>query len=257
MSDSASSSDPSYPVTSLSNSLEIAKAVCDAGGARSGVSKDLIASHIHASPTSGAFMQRMGAARAWGLIDGRGSYRLTPAAEKYFFPADANDRRRALLSFLGFCRVFSELIKRFDGTKLPDDPEMFGNILHREFKIGTSWKMRVAGFFTKAALMAEAIDAKGFLRYRALLDAMDSETQSPSMGSVESDRVPVERSERPVLAATGVGRVSAAGINNVWVSAHDGKTVRVESSDSLTPELWRKLSAYIQVLKPFEEGNKP
>lgn len=42
---------------------------------------------------------------------------------------------------------------------------------------------------------------------------------------------------------------------NVWVFSLGGKTVKVEASSDLSTDLWKKLEAYIQVLKPLEEGN--
>src|SRR5437867_265173 len=91
---------PAYPLVGLSNALEVARAVYEAGGANADVQKAVIASQLRTSHTSGAFLQRLASARSYGMIDGRGSYRLSEAGISYFLPTEQGDSKRALLSFL-------------------------------------------------------------------------------------------------------------------------------------------------------------
>src|SRR5438552_704505 len=141
---------PRYPLVALQNALGVAEAVADAGGLNADVPKSVIASQLGSSDTSGAFLQRLGSARSFGLIEGRGSYRLTDQAKRYFYPANDRERQRAQLVFLASPTVFNEIIKRFDGSRLPAS-SMLANILHREFAVSDSWKERVAASFIKAA----------------------------------------------------------------------------------------------------------
>src|SRR3989442_2100801 len=155
---------PAYPLVSFSTALEVARAVSDAGGAKAGVQKAVIASRLGSSDTSGSFLQRLSSARSYRMIDGRGSYKLTKAGISYFLPANSNDPKRALLSFLSSPPAFAEIIKRYDGTKLPS-VDMLANVLHREINLADSWKDRVAGFFIKTAQAAGGVDLQGFLGY--------------------------------------------------------------------------------------------
>ena len=179
------------------------------------------------------------------MIEGRGSYRLTDTAKRYFFPANDNDRQHAQLIFLGSPLVFNGIIKRFDGNRLPA-PGMLANILHREFGVSDSWKDRLAASFLKAAQTVGAVDAQNFLRYRASLLAM--ETLSPKAQPLAAATPEQSRDDRPLRVTSP----SAEG--NCWVSQSGGEYVRVESSSALSLALWQKLNAYVQVLKPSDDA---
>lgn len=227
-----------FPLLSLQNSLQVAEAVRDGGGANTEVPKSIIASHLGSSENSGAFLQRLGSARSFGLIEGRGSYRLTDQAKRYFYPATEDDRRRAQLAFLASPPVFNEIIKRFDGNKLPA-PAMLANILHREYSVSNSWKDRVASSFIKAAQIVGTIDGQNFLRYGASLHNMESPL---SQSDAADTHAPVADAPRSQPSAVPGG--------NSWLFQQEGQFVRVESSAELSPALWQKLNAYVQVLKP-------
>jgi hypothetical protein len=232
---------PAYPLVGLSNALDVARAVYDAGGANADAQKAVIASQLQTSHTSGAFLQRLASARSYGMIEGRGSYRLSPPGISYFLPTNEGDSKLALLSFFSSPPSFYDLIKRYDGSKLPAI-DMLANVLHREMQVPDSWKHRVAGFFVKAAKFAGAMDAHGFLRYRA---SQTIELEPQRMTTTEANKPREAHPPSTPRAAEGM---------NVWVFSLGGQTVKVEASNELSPDLWNKLSAYIQVLKPFEGG---
>ena len=148
----------------------------------------------------------------------------------------------AQLAFLASPPVFHEIIKRFDGNKLPA-PTMLANILHREYGVSNSWKDRVASSFVKAAQIVGAIDGQNFLRYGASLHHMES----PLSQSGPTDS--------PALAGDAARpRPSAVPGGNSWLFQQEGQFVRVESSAELSPALWQKLNAYVQVLKPATDN---
>jgi hypothetical protein len=232
---------PKYPLVSLPNAIELAEAVRDAGGANADVPKAVIASHLNSSDTSGAFLQRIGSARSFGLIEGRGAYHLTDEAKRYFYPAHEGDKERAQLVFLGSPVTFNEIIKRFDGSRLPG-ASMLANILHREFGVSESWKDRIASSFIKAAQMVNAVDAQNFLRYRARLHSMAKSTLPIEVGPAGYDAA------RSAEAAAS----PQSAVGNSWFFQMEGEFVRVDTSPRLSPALWQKLSAYVEVLKPSE-----
>src|SRR5713101_2298432 len=232
---------PAYPLVSFGSALEVARAVSEAGGAKSSVQKALIASQLGSSDTSGAFLQRLSSARSYRMIDGRGSYKLTPSAVAYFLPANSDDPKRALLSFLASPPVFGEIIKRYDGTKLAS-VDMLANIVHREMNVSESWKDRVASFFIKAAHTAAAVDSQGFLRYRASLQRMESQPQSESIEPAP------EPGNQPPLPRGAEGM-------DALIFTRDGKTVRLETSPDLPLALWQRLDSYVTGLKP-SKGDK-
>jgi hypothetical protein len=229
-----------YPVNSFQNALQVARAVCDSGGANTDVQRSVLAHALQSSANSGAFIQRLAAAKIYGMIEGgRNGYRLTADAKRYFFPSTDGEKDNALLMLFKSAPIFAEIIKRFDGNRLPS-ADMLANVLFTDFKVPESWKGRVARFFLKAADDAGVLDGQGFLRYSSAQQSIDRMPAASSSQSSDKERVPPPSP----LPSSGM---------NAWVFSLGGKTVKVESSDDLSPELWRKLDAYIQVLKPFEE----
>ena len=59
------------------------------------------------------------ATKAFGLLEGRGSYSLTDLAKQYFYPTVENGREAAAVKSLTFPKAFSLLVQKFDGGKLP------------------------------------------------------------------------------------------------------------------------------------------
>lgn len=228
-----------YPVNTFQNALDVARAVSDSGGANSDVQKSVIAHALQSSANSGAFIQRLSSAKIYGVIEGgRSGYRLSHDAKRYFFPSSDVEKRNALLALLKAAPIFAEIIRRFDGNRIPSQ-DLLANVLLREFKIPASWKDRVARFFLKAASDTGVLDAQGFLRYDAAKQSLDHMPATPSSPKADERIEPFPSPQLP------------EGMN-VWLSSLDGKRVKVEASNDLTLDLWKKLEAYIQVLKPFE-----
>src|ERR1017187_1747125 len=162
----------SYPYSSLASALKISDAVKNLGGARVMVQKSVLASHLKDSEKSAAFQQRLGAAKAFGLIEGgRKGYALSEAAQRYYFPTSETEKSFALLEILSVPEAFKQLISRFDGSKFPGR-EIIGNILHRELRVPDSWKERVSASFENSARLAGVLDENDFLRYRAIKAAV-------------------------------------------------------------------------------------
>lgn len=230
-----------YPVLSFQNALEVARAVSDAGGANAEVQIPVIAHALGVSHTSGAFSQRLGSTRAYGLIVGsRGEYRLTDAAKRYFFPSSDSEKRQATLEILSAPTIFSELIKRFDGNKIPST-EMLANVLMREMGVPASWKERVARFFLKAAHEAGVVDAQGFLRYSAARHTVETNTSSSSKTTAPSQLS--SKDSKP-------DREETTGMD-VLVFSAGKQTARLETpKGDMSRALWEKLNRFVKALEP-------
>src|SRR6266404_123885 len=150
----------SYPYMGLPAALKISDAVRDLGGQRVQIQKSVLASHLRDAEKSASFQQKIAAAKSFGIIEGRSSYILTDAGKQYYFPTSDRDKTAALLKFLSFPSAFGEIIKRFDGSKLPTR-EILSNILSRELRVPESWKERVASFFENAAELVGCLDEHG------------------------------------------------------------------------------------------------
>jgi hypothetical protein len=160
----------SYPLYDLSEAVKVAEAVRDLGGGNAPVSKSLLAQHLKYAESGPSFFQRVTATKAFGLIEGRGSYSLTELAKQYFYPTVENGKESAAVKSLTFPKAFSILVQKFDGGKLPSI-DMIGNIIHAEAAIPVSKKNILAGLFLRSVQFIGAIDAGGFLRCKASIAA--------------------------------------------------------------------------------------
>jgi hypothetical protein len=247
-----------YPLYALPEALRFADAVSSLGGSRSEVDRSMIASQLGIDERSVNLSQRMGAAKCYGMIVGRGSYSLTRLANQYFLPTNDSDRRQALLGFLSSPKAFMVLIKRFDGSKLPS-VGMLGNILHKEANVPVSWKDRVAQMFLKSARFAEAIDSGDFLRFRAALQGLQSKSEPPPSNQDQPTSIPeplINTVSAPPSDSRPASQPSALGGSNLWNYSFEGMCVRLETPKDLKFGLWEKLNGYVQLLKPSSEEGK-
>jgi hypothetical protein len=156
----------SYPYMPLPSALTVAEAVKQLGGNKTPVPKSLLASTLKEDIKSQGFTFRIASTKCFGLIEGRSAYTLTENAKRYFFPTSTSDKIEASLSFLQSPSGFAEIIKRFDGQKLPET-QMLANIFHTQLRVPESWSVRAATFFLRSAQHVGVVDEQGFLRFDA------------------------------------------------------------------------------------------
>jgi hypothetical protein len=242
-----------YPLFALPECLRLAEAIRDLGGARGTVSKSLLAQHLKVPEAS--LSQRIGAAKAFKLVEGHASYFLSDTAKRYFYPASESQNGEAALEMLSSPRAFKVIIQKFNGDKLPKS-DIIANIMHREAGVPVSWKTRAASFFIRSAQFLGAIDGSGFLRYGSAVkngcptQANAGQTETSESGSPEAQggtgsAEQMIRFPRKVEPAPP-GR-------SQWVFPFGGTYIRLETPEKMTKELWDKLQAYVQILKPAEE----
>jgi len=176
----------SYPLYDFQEALKIAEKVRDLGGGNSGVARSLLAKELQYAETGPSFFQRVSACKAFGLIDGRGSYTLTDAARQYFYPTVENGQHAAAVRILSTPKAFSILVQKFDGGKLPS-VDTIGNIIHTEAGIPVSKKNTLAACFIRSAQFIGAVDSGGFLRCKALIAA-----GKKVVDGIDAGRIPKE-----------------------------------------------------------------
>jgi len=244
-----------YPYYSLSKALEVAEVVRDLGGANGEVQKPLIAQHMGIEESAPTLIGVLGAAKLYNLVEGRGSYRLSDTAKSFFYPTNENERHIARLQMVKGPPLFSALIDKFDGTRLPG-PEVLVNILHREHRIAESWRPRAVSLFMSSLRESQLLDAGGFLRYKASLQAAGN----GSMGGMKEpqtnvvDRPAAEQAPDPFDRTESRRSSRISDDVDVWSFRLGGNSVRLETSRELSFAAWRKLHQYVQILKPEEDG---
>jgi hypothetical protein len=97
--------------------------------------------------------------------------------------------------------------------------------------------------FIKSAQYAVALDEQGHLRVKASREGRISNT-TPKETVVSV--LPPKRELVDVTLATN----PSDGISDVWDFSYKGKTVHLVTPTEIEKQLWDKLNAYVQLLKP-------
>jgi hypothetical protein len=247
----------SYPYHPIALCLDLAKGVREIGNGKQEVSRSLLASHLKIDENAADFSQKIASTKTYGLIDGRGTFKLTELSMGLFFPTADPEREKkiALLQAAAQPGAFAALLQRYDGSK-PPSQELIGNVLSQQMGIPESWKMRVATFFIKSMEASGALGPDGFLRHAAELEkARQATTGGAAPTGTEPDRKVYNN------GATAGGRTSG-NVGNmtqdeseqlgviVWKYPYKGKSLRVETPEDMSREVWEKLNRYITVLEP-------
>ncbi|MGA3169402.1 MAG: hypothetical protein ABSE62_00155 [Chthoniobacteraceae bacterium] len=240
-----------YPAYDLEECVKFSQAVKDLGGSRSEVSKSTLAKHFKVAESTPSFFQKIGSAKIFGIIDGWGSYTLTDAGKRYFYPTSETDKIQAGLSFLSKPQSFGILLRRFDGEKLPSTA-MLGNILHQEAGIVDSWKDRLASTFIRSARFLGIIDDSDILRHDASMQTQHQPASDEILGELQDGDI-TPKSEEVVRHKRSPAPGSPG--HTVWTYPVGPGYIRVEVPEDITPEIWKKLNAYVQILKPFDNGS--
>lgn len=238
---------PSYPYNSLDDALKVGQAVLSAGGASTDVTKSTLAQRLGTEESSAFLAQRIASARCFGVIEGRGSVRLTQAGAAYF-NAPSGGGRAQLLEFFGSPKVFKALIAIFDGKRLPDDSAVSAHLRAKE-ELGTNWAGRVAATFRRSVEGLGLLDPNGIMRYRFNVESASASSSQKS--STETPKSP-DSSAGSLPLPWSLAKTSGANPSAIYTTWRDGD-VQVITPETLTRKQWEKLSRYIQVLEPEKE----
>jgi hypothetical protein len=180
---------PSYPYYSLAKCLEFGRAVRELGGNTGSVARSLIAQQLAVEENSSSMTQLIIATKTFGIVEGRGEFSLTSNGKRYFYPTSEQEKKLAQLAFLAAPSVFSQLLEKFDGNRLPN-AEMLGNLI-LGMGVPESWKQRVASLFVSSLKDVAAVDSQGIIRVGAAKHQKHEQPQGPIVkedgGSEHSD----------------------------------------------------------------------
>jgi hypothetical protein len=244
---------PGYPYYSLDRAIAAAEAVRDSGGANQDVLKSTVAAKLQLTEDSPTLLGVLGAARLFGLITGRGSYRLTDLAKCYFYPTVDADPATARVLMAKEPPLFSALIDRFDGSRLPN-AEFLANLFAKEYTgISESWRPRVASLFLSTVRDARIVDAAGVLRFKASLNG--SSAVRPVPPPPAANESPLAQPQVDVPSGTSKNPPPPRDDIDVWTFSIGSDSVRVETSSELSMAAWTKLEKYVKILRPDGDGD--
>lgn len=240
-----------YPLYDLAEAVKVAESVRDLGGGNAPAAKSLLAQHLQYAENGPSFFQRVAAAKAFGLIEGRGSYSLTDLAKQYFYPTVENGKEAAAVKSLTFPKAFAVLVQKFDGGKLPTI-EMIGNIIHTEAEIPVSKKNILAGIFLRSVQFIGAIDSGGFLRCKALVSA-----GKKVLDGIDGGRIPKEFNlddapEDLKTADAGAGKLEQ---HTLYLSSDKQRMVKLAAPLTISNAEYERICNWIKVAL-IVEGEK-
>lgn len=108
-----------FPVYDLADSVAVAKAIHESGGGTA--TNDQLSSYLgYKSTNNGAFINRIAAAKLFGLIEGPPSRLVsTQHAQQILYPVDEADARQGLIDAFMRVPLFREVYGEYHGTELP------------------------------------------------------------------------------------------------------------------------------------------
>ncbi|MEX0629101.1 MAG: hypothetical protein WEE67_00380 [Chloroflexota bacterium] len=108
-----------FPVYDLADSVAVAKAIHESGGGTA--TNDQLAAYLgYKSTNNGAFINRIAAAKLFGLIEGPPARLvITQHAQKILYPIQEGDTRQGLIDAFLRVPLFREIYNEYHGKELP------------------------------------------------------------------------------------------------------------------------------------------
>ncbi len=110
-----------FPVYDLADCVVAAKAIHEKGGGAA--TSDHLAAYLgYKSAANGAYINRVAAAKLFGLIEGPpGRIVITPLAQKILMPIQATDQREALVAAFMRVPLYTAVYNEYHGKELPPE----------------------------------------------------------------------------------------------------------------------------------------
>lgn len=199
----------SSPYYDLGSSIKVVQVVHNQGGGRA--TKDQLAHFLGYSTTkSGAFINRLSAAKMFGLIEIRkNDIFVTELAQKIISPVMPDDEIEAKVAAFLSVQLFQEIYEKFHGQQLPE-PVGLKNLLKHHYKIVPDRVTPVLRILMKSA------DQAGFFDLSIDKKKLIKPTTKPlAPADKEAKPEPDKAPEKP--AAYGGGDEPPSGIHTAII----------------------------------------
>lgn len=124
-----------YPQYDLDQSIEVARKITDRGSGASVSGHELAAFLGYSGTANGAYLNRVAAARLFGLIDGTSkALTATPLAEQIIHPDRPDAEEQARLVAFREVPLFSGFLDAYGGRELPEEQLLINGLVGR-FKV--------------------------------------------------------------------------------------------------------------------------
>ena len=187
-----------YPKYDLEQSIEVASKIADRGVGATLTSPELAALLGYSGTNNGAYLNRIAAARLFGLIEGQGeTIRVTDRAEQLLHPEYPEFADRARIEAFKAIPLYGAFLDAFRARTLPDRDGMM-NALTTRFRVAPNEAGKVLGRLLLSAQQAGLFKVGGPSRM-----IEPSISASPSRADAEMPPAQASRQEaRAALEAT-------------------------------------------------------
>ena len=227
-----------YPGVPLDDCIEMCKFI-ESRGLDGLTAPDIASALGYKNIKTNTFSARLSATRQFGLLllndDG---YGLTPLAKSILHPVDLNDLGRLHRQALREPPIYSDLIERLDGKRVPD-LEILGNVLYHHHQIIATAKESAAEAFLTSARFAGALGADMILRVEAQTAITPMIVPSTSASTEVRPTAPAVQRD----VARSHSEADPTGIRidlRLW-DDDEGKVIRVRAPQSLTRDSYDRL----------------
>jgi len=224
---------PNYPLVNLSTALNLARKLYENDG-RNKISKEALASHLGHDGLSGPALGKIGALRAYGLVEGNGDEnRISEdAITALMAPDESEDKMQAMRRMAYRPGLFREISKDF--TTPPSDSNLRYWLVKR-------------GFSPDGAAKA----AKTYLSTVALVTVSEAEYGYHPSTSEEEEAMLAQEPSRLVQPSTsklfgGYGDHLKAGFRQEIVTLDQGE-VTITFPENLSKESFEDLEDHLQI----------
>jgi hypothetical protein len=140
-----------YPKYDLGQSIDVARRISGRGTGATVSGPELAAMLDYSGTNNGAFLNRLAAARMFGLLEGQGdTLRVTGLAEEILHPDYPDTELRARIEAFRSVPLYGEFLDAFRGRELPDDKGIRNTLVSR-FKVPELEAGKVAGRLLRSA----------------------------------------------------------------------------------------------------------
>jgi hypothetical protein len=219
-----------YPGVPLDDCVELCKFI-ESRGLDGLTAADIATSLGYKNIKTNTFSARLSATRQFGLLELTGDgYALTSLAKSILHPVDPADINKYYRTALREPPVYSDLIERLEGKRVPDT-EILGNVLYHNHQIIATAKEAAAQAFLDSAKFAGALGEDLILRVNSVPPTPPVVTQAVQAPTV--DEVRTAASAHP--PSSGV-RIDL----RLW-DEDEGKLIRVRAPESISPASYDRL----------------
>lgn len=165
-----------FPQYDLDQSIEVARKITDRGGGATISGQELAAFLGYSGVNNGAYLNRVAAARLFGLIDGTSkALSATPLAEQIIHPDHPGAESQGRLAAFRSVPLYSAFLDAYGGRELPEDQLLVNGLIGR-FRVPEKEARTVLGRLMASAEQAGLFSVAGPSR---MIEPSSSNGSSP------------------------------------------------------------------------------